>query len=110
MTWLTLWPTILADPIVDPSPEDTIMTTTTDRPTVPEPSQPPKRRDRTHWLYIAVIVAVLAGVGVGIMAPDVGKSVGVLGTMFVALIKMMIAPVIEVVPGLVEIEVAVPRS
>ena len=70
------------------------MTTTTDRPTVPEPSQPPKRRDRTHWLYIAVIVAVLAGVGVGIMAPDVGKSVGVLGTMFVALIKMMIAPVI----------------
>ncbi len=94
MTWLTLWPTILADPIVDPSPEDTIMTTTTDRPTVPEPSQPAKRRDRTHWLYIAVIVAVLAGVGVGIMAPDVGKSVGVLGTMFVALIKMMIAPVI----------------
>ena len=70
------------------------MTTTTDRPTVPEPSQPAKRRDRTHWLYIAVIVAVLAGVGVGIMAPDVGKSVGVLGTMFVALIKMMIAPVI----------------
>ena len=70
------------------------MTTTTDRPTVPQPSQPPKRRDRTHWLYIAVIVAVLAGVGVGIMAPDVGKSVGVLGTMFVALIKMMIAPVI----------------
>ena len=37
---------------------------------------------------------MVAGVGVGILAPDVGKSVGVLGTMFVALIKMMIAPVI----------------
>ena len=28
------------------------------------------------------------------MAPDAGKSVGVLGTMFVSLIKMMITPVI----------------
>ena len=55
---------------------------------------PAKKRDRTHWLYIAVIIAVLAGVAVGIMAPEVGKSVGVLGAMFVDLIKMMIAPVI----------------
>ena len=68
------------------------MTTTLDRPAVPEP--PPRRRDRTHWLYVAVIVAVLAGIAVGIVAPDVGKNVGVLGTMFVSLIKMMIAPVI----------------
>ncbi len=67
------------------------MTTTLDRQ--PEPA-PPRRKDRTHWLYIAVIVAVFAGVAVGIMAPDVGKSVGVLGTMFVSLIKMMIAPII----------------
>lgn len=57
-------------------------------------SSPPKKRDRTHWLYIAVIVAVVAGVAVGLLAPDVGKSVGVLGTMFVILIKMMIVPVI----------------
>jgi aerobic C4-dicarboxylate transport protein len=56
--------------------------------------EPPRRRDRTHWLYIAVIVAVLAGIAVGLLAPEVGKSVGVLGTMFVNLIKMMIAPVI----------------
>ena len=34
------------------------------------------------------------GVAVGLLAPDVGKSVGVLGTMFVSLIKMMIVPVI----------------
>lgn len=52
------------------------------------------KRDRTHWLYIAVIVAVVAGVIVGLTAPEVGKSVGVLGTMFVNLIKMMITPVI----------------
>jgi aerobic C4-dicarboxylate transport protein len=70
------------------------MTTSLDRPPVPEPPAPPRRRDRTHWLYIAVVIAVLAGVAVGILAPEVGKSVGVLGTMFVALIKMMIAPVI----------------
>jgi aerobic C4-dicarboxylate transport protein len=64
------------------------------QPPVPEPPDPPRRKDRTHWLYIAVIAAVLVGIAVGILAPDVGKSVGVLGTMFVALIKMMIAPVI----------------
>lgn len=59
-------------------------------------STPPKKakRDRTHWLYLAVIVAVLAGVAVGLLAPGVGKSVGLLGTMFVSLIKMMIVPVI----------------
>jgi len=69
------------------------MTVLDRQPPVSEPPDPP-RRDRTHWLYIAVIVAVFAGVGVGILAPEVGKSIGVLGTMFVALIKMMIAPVI----------------
>jgi aerobic C4-dicarboxylate transport protein len=67
------------------------MTINLERASVEEPS---RRRDRTHWLYIAVIVAVLAGIAVGLLAPEVGKSVGVLGTMFVNLIKMMIAPVI----------------
>jgi aerobic C4-dicarboxylate transport protein len=50
--------------------------------------------DRTHWLYLAVIAAAVAGVIVGLAFPGVGTSVGVLGTMFVSLIKMMIAPVI----------------
>ena len=67
------------------------MTNTVDKPPAPEA---PKKRDKTHWLYMAVIVAVVAGVAVGILAPEVGKSVGVLGTMFVALIKMMIGPII----------------
>jgi aerobic C4-dicarboxylate transport protein len=57
-----------------------------------EPKQP--KRDRTHWLYIAVIVAVIAGIVVGLLAPDVAKSLGVLGELFVKLIKMMITPVI----------------
>ncbi|MRH91067.1 cation:dicarboxylase symporter family transporter [Nocardia sp. SYP-A9097] len=52
------------------------------------------RRDRTHWLYLAVIVAVLAGILTGWLAPGFGKSVGELGTLFVNLIKMMISPVI----------------
>ncbi|MCM6775731.1 cation:dicarboxylase symporter family transporter [Nocardia sp. CDC159] len=55
---------------------------------------PARKRDRTHWLYLAVLVAVVAGVVVGLVAPGFGKSVGELGTMFVNLIKMMIAPVI----------------
>jgi aerobic C4-dicarboxylate transport protein len=70
------------------------MSVISSQPPVAEPPDPPRRKDRTHWLYIAVIAAVLVGVAVGIIAPEVGKSVGVLGTMFVALIKMMIAPVI----------------
>ncbi|QIS22399.1 cation:dicarboxylate symporter family transporter [Nocardia terpenica] len=54
----------------------------------------PHRRDRTHWLYLAVIAAVIAGVLVGWLAPGVGRSVAELGTIFVNLIKMMISPVV----------------
>src|SRR6476646_10239411 len=90
VTWLTSSPNIHTDHFWI-STRRKAMTTNLDRPPVQEPR---RRRDRTHWLYIAVIVAVLAGVAVGLLAPDVGKSVGVLGTMFVSLIKMMIAPVI----------------
>ena len=41
-----------------------------------------------------MIVAVVAGVVVGLVAPDVGSSLGILGTLFVSLIKMMISPII----------------
>lgn len=51
-------------------------------------------RDRTHYLYIAVIVAVVAGIAVGLAAPEVGQDLKPLGTAFVALIKMMISPII----------------
>ncbi|AQT78855.1 C4-dicarboxylate transporter DctA [Mycolicibacterium litorale] len=70
------------------------MTTVLDRRNADDTPPPRKRRDRTHWLYLAVIAAVIGGVIVGLVAPSVGKEVGVLGTMFVSLIKMMIAPVI----------------
>ncbi|WAC93189.1 cation:dicarboxylate symporter family transporter [Mycobacterium sp. Aquia_213] len=53
-----------------------------------------KRIDRTRWLYFAVAAAVVAGVIVGLAAPGIGKSVGVLGTMFLSLMKMMIAPIV----------------
>ncbi|TDD82382.1 cation:dicarboxylase symporter family transporter [Saccharopolyspora karakumensis] len=55
---------------------------------------PTKRRDRTHYLYIAVIIAVLAGIVVGFAAPDVGKALKPLGAGFVNVIKMMISPII----------------
>ncbi|GII95220.1 cation:dicarboxylate symporter family transporter [Sinosporangium siamense] len=54
----------------------------------------PPRRDRTHYLYLAVIAAVLAGIAVGLMAPDFGTALKPLGTAFVNLIKMMISPII----------------
>jgi aerobic C4-dicarboxylate transport protein len=67
----------------------------TEHATDETPAAPPARRDRTHLLYLAVIVAVVAGVLVGGLAPDgVGESLKPLGTGFIALIKMMIGPVI----------------
>ncbi len=51
-------------------------------------------QNRTHYLYIAVIIAVLLGIGVGLVAPDFAVELKPLGTAFVALIKMMIQPVI----------------
>ena len=72
------------------SPSDSSTATSTSSNGTP----PAKHRDRTHYLYIAVIGAVLAGIVVGLVAPGVGKALAPLGTGFVALIKMMISPVI----------------
>ena len=57
-------------------------------------SPPAPRRDKTHFLYIAVIVAVLLGIAVGFIAPDFAASLKWIGETFVALVKMMIQPVI----------------
>ena len=63
--------------------------------TTPTAAAPPqKRRDRTHYLYLAVIGAVLLGILVGFVAPEFAKSLKPIGEGFVALIKMMIQPVI----------------
>ncbi|MEW2387757.1 cation:dicarboxylase symporter family transporter [Streptomyces venezuelae] len=65
------------------------MTTTAD----PQ-AQPAAKRDRTHYLYIAVIGAVLLGIAVGFIWPDFAKELKPVGTGFVDLIKMMISPII----------------
>ncbi|SEB38307.1 aerobic C4-dicarboxylate transport protein [Paramicrobacterium humi] len=54
----------------------------------------PRKKDRTHWLYIAVIAAVVLGAAIGLIAPEAGIALKPLGTAFVALIKMIIAPII----------------
>jgi aerobic C4-dicarboxylate transport protein len=59
---------------------------------VPEPKKP--RKDRTHWLYIAVIVAVIGGIIVGGVGGKSVAGLAILGTLFVSLIKMLIVPVI----------------
>ncbi len=57
-------------------------------------SGPPPKKDRTHYLYVAVIVAVILGIIVGFAFPDFAVQLAPLGEGFVALIKMMIQPVI----------------
>jgi aerobic C4-dicarboxylate transport protein len=52
---------------------------------------------RQPWykvLYIQVLIAIALGVVLGYVAPETAKSVKWLGDAFIALIKMMIAPVI----------------
>ncbi|WP_037840548.1 cation:dicarboxylate symporter family transporter [Streptomyces sp. NRRL F-6676] len=58
------------------------------------PAAPASKRDRTHYLYLAVIAAVVLGVAVGFLAPDFAKELKPIGTGFVNLIKMMISPII----------------
>ncbi|MFC8346836.1 cation:dicarboxylate symporter family transporter [Streptomyces sp. GKU 895] len=59
------------------------------------PDTAPKvKKDRTHYLYIAVIVAVALGILVGMVAPDFAVELKPIGTGFVSLIKMMISPII----------------
>ncbi|WP_433604565.1 cation:dicarboxylate symporter family transporter [Dactylosporangium sp. CA-139114] len=55
---------------------------------------PARRRDRTHLLYLAVIVAVVAGAAFGLLAPEAALKMKPLGTGFVSLIRMMISPII----------------
>ena len=63
---------------------------------------------RQPWyrvLYIQVLIAIALGVALGYFYPDAGKAMKPLGDAFIALIKMMIAPVIfcTVVHGIASI-------
>ncbi|WP_433887424.1 cation:dicarboxylate symporter family transporter [Streptomyces sp. CA-111067] len=51
-------------------------------------------RDRTHYLYIAVILATVAGAVLGLAAPGVAVELKPMGDGFVSLIRMMISPII----------------
>jgi aerobic C4-dicarboxylate transport protein len=50
--------------------------------------------DKHTWLYISVIIAVVLGATIGLIWPEVGVALEPIGKGFVALIKMMIAPII----------------
>jgi aerobic C4-dicarboxylate transport protein len=52
------------------------------------------RRDRSHILYLSVLVAMALGIAVGFLFPDFAVELKPIGTGFVNLIKMMIAPII----------------
>jgi len=67
--------------------------TTTQKGAAPG-ATPSRRKDTTHYLYVAVVAAMVAGVAVGIIWPDFGIQLKWLGTGFVNLIKMMISPII----------------
>jgi aerobic C4-dicarboxylate transport protein len=58
---------------------------------------PPAVHHHQAWykiLYVQVLIAIFAGVLVGYFYPNLGKELKPLGDGFIALIKMMIAPVI----------------
>jgi aerobic C4-dicarboxylate transport protein len=66
---------------------------------MPTTSVPAKADAKPHrpWytvLYVQVLIAIAIGVAVGYFWPDFGKALKPLGDGFIALIKMMIAPVI----------------
>ncbi|WP_156914780.1 cation:dicarboxylate symporter family transporter [Thermocrispum municipale] len=61
----------------------------------PTAAEAPPRRDRVHYLYLAVIGAVVLGIIVGFAFPDFSSEhLKPLGEGFVKLIKMMISPII----------------
>src|SRR5438477_2903883 len=59
-------------------------------------ANPPARRHQPWYkiLYIQVLIAIALGILIGHFYPDLGKELKPLGDGFIALIKMMIAPVI----------------
>src|SRR5215475_3181962 len=54
----------------------------------------PRRKPWYKILYVQVLIAIGLGIAIGYFYPDLGKELKPLGDGFIALIKMMIAPVI----------------
>ncbi|GAB3017669.1 dicarboxylate/amino acid:cation symporter [Niabella terrae] len=59
----------------------------------PHPPQPKKKRFY-QVLYIQVLIAILIGIALGYFYPELGEKMKPLGDGFIALVKMIIAPVI----------------
>ena len=64
------------------------------RPPVPVQPMAAPRQPWYKVLYIQVLIAIALGILLGYVAPETAKSMRWLGDVFIALIKMMIAPVI----------------
>ena len=62
--------------------------------TAPAATMPAARESWYRVLYIQVLIAIVLGILVGYLYPEFGKSLKWLGDAFIALIKMMIAPII----------------
>jgi aerobic C4-dicarboxylate transport protein len=60
----------------------------------PSPAVPAHHKPWYKVLYIQVLIAIFLGILVGYFNPNLGKELKPLGDGFIALIKMMIAPVI----------------
>jgi aerobic C4-dicarboxylate transport protein len=54
----------------------------------------PARKPWYRILYVQVLIAVVAGIVIGWLFPDLGKSLKPLGDGFIKLVKMLIAPII----------------
>jgi aerobic C4-dicarboxylate transport protein len=65
-----------------------------DAATLPRAPTPATSRPWYAILYIQVLIAIVVGVVVGYLFPDAGKAMKPLGDGFIALIRMMIAPLI----------------
>jgi aerobic C4-dicarboxylate transport protein len=65
-----------------------------------------KRRPWYTVLYIQVLIAIAVGIALGHFFPDAGKAMKPLGDGFIALIRMMIAPVIfcTIVHGIASVQ------
>nr|WP_249124122.1 cation:dicarboxylase symporter family transporter [Saccharopolyspora erythraea] len=48
----------------------------------------------TSKLYVTVLVAIALGAALGLIAPEIGASLEPVGTGFISLIQMLIAPVV----------------
>ncbi len=62
--------------------------------TAPVATMPAAKDPWYRVLYIQVLIAIVLGIFVGYVYPEFGKSLKWLGDAFIALIKMMIAPII----------------